>query len=135
MLNASVLIPNALAARDHADRLMRRSHMHHLSAAMKRRAYALEEAATRMELEAKARLLHHWRGQATPARWQPQVVRATVVPYVERRPTLRQAHLVPERTLVAVFGFPQPPEPTIDWAALSSVQPRTVRRTGSAASM
>src|SRR5215471_15512172 len=113
MLTAAVLISNALMARDHADRAKRLLCQPHSFPSMKQRANALEEAATRMELEAKAALLRRWRDQAPlPAR-EPQAVRATAVPYVERRQALRQLRPVPERTPAAVLGRPQQLEPTI----------------------
>jgi hypothetical protein len=119
MLTAVALISNALAARDHADRAKRLLRLPQPFPLMKRRAHALEEAATRMELEAKAALLRRWRDQAPlPAR-EPQAVQATAVPYVERRKALHPLRRLPER----IPPTSQRAEPTINWGVLISLQP------------
>lgn len=124
MLNVSVLMSNAVTAREHADQAKRLPHMRRLSVSGKVQAARLEEAASRMELEAKAVLLRYWRGQSPAAVWEPQAARAMEVPYVDRRHVVRRPTLVPERTLAAAIPLPERRDSNIDWAVLSSLQRR-----------
>jgi hypothetical protein len=124
MLNASVLVSNALAARDHADRAQGLLYTSHVAPPLKRRASMLEEAAARMELEAKAALLRRWRGQTPTVMWQPLAVRTAEVTYVEPRHVLRRLRFVPDHSFAMVFGLSQPAKPAVDWAALSHFRSR-----------
>jgi hypothetical protein len=126
MLHASVLTSNALTARDHADRAKRLLRMSSVTLPLNRRAGTLEEAAARMELEAKAILLRRWRGQTLQAMaaWEPSTTRAAEVPYVGRRQVLRQLRATPPHAPAGMLGYPQHPEPTIDWNVLAVRPPR-----------
>lgn len=119
MLHASVLVANAHTARDDADCSKRTLHKLRASPPMRRRAVTLEEAASRMELEAKAAVLRRWRGQGAASPWEPRTASARQVPYVERRRVLRQLHVVANHPLAPVLGRPAAPEPALDWALLS----------------
>ena len=119
MLHASVLAANAHSARDDADRSKRALVNCHTSPLFKRRAAALEEAASRMELEAKAALLQRWRGRGAAPAWEPRIAAVLQVSYVERRHVLRQLNVAPVRPLPAAVGPPSAPERVVDWALLS----------------
>jgi hypothetical protein len=122
MLHASVLVANAHTAHDDSDRSKRTLHNSHGSPLLKRRAIALEEAASRMELEAKAAVLRCWRGQAAVPALAPRPAPALQVPYVERRHVLRQLHVAANRPLapvLSVLGVPAATERALSWALLS----------------
>jgi hypothetical protein len=119
MLHASALVANAHTARDDSDRSKRTLHNSHGSPLLKRRAIALEEAASRMELEAKAAVLRCWRGQGAVPALAPRPAPALQVPYVERRHVLRQLHIAANRPLAPELGVPTATERALSWALLS----------------
>jgi hypothetical protein len=100
---------------------------------LKRRAGALDEAAARMELEAKATLLRRWRGQAPRPVGKASATRAEQVPYRPRQ-VLHRLRPGPQRTLAALLDLPEPAEPTTGWTVLAFLQPRTEGLPGPTAS-
>ncbi len=61
MLKQSQLLSEAHLAIEHVHRLKRLAQRRPIDRRLQRRVRALEEAALRMELEARARSLCHWR--------------------------------------------------------------------------
>src|ERR1700741_2627688 len=66
VLDQSQLLSEAHFAMEHASRLKRLTRHRPVGRPVWRCVRALEEAALRMELEAKARSVYHWRAQGHP---------------------------------------------------------------------
>ena len=63
MIKASDILSEAHFATEHVSRLKQLTRSRPLGRPLQRRVCALEEAALRMELEARARSVRHWRAQ------------------------------------------------------------------------
>jgi len=66
VLEQSLLLSEAHLAIEHVHRLKRLARQRPIGRRLQRRVRALEEAALRMELEARAQSVSHWRAQGAP---------------------------------------------------------------------
>jgi hypothetical protein len=83
MLNHSVLFSEAQFAIEHAARLKRLIRHRPSSRLLQRRVRTLEEEALRMELEAKARSVCHWRAQSDERASQLPAVEFSEIDYLD----------------------------------------------------
>ena len=83
VLTQSVLLSEAYTVIEHVGRLKRLVQLRPPSRPLRRRVRALEEAALRMELEAKARSVRHWRAQSHESSRLTTDVGSTEMEYLE----------------------------------------------------